>query len=78
MKTKILSIHHDHIDLEPSCVKTALSSSNLSSFKEITPCVLSTLISLMASKSCNLDAILGSIMKQCFDLLLPTITQTTT
>ena len=47
----------------------------LSSFKEVTSNDLSMLIAPLASKSRDLDPISGHVMKECLDILPPTITK---
>ena len=49
-------------------------NSYLSSFREVTSNDLSMLIASLASKSRDLDPIRGNVMKECLDILLPTIT----
>ena len=49
-------------------------NSYLSSFREVTSNDLSMLIAPLASKSRDLDPIRGNVMKECLDILLPTIT----
>ena len=49
-------------------------NSYLSSFREVTSNDLSMLIAPLASKSHDLDPIPGNVMKECLDILLPTIT----
>ena len=49
-------------------------NSYLSSFREVTSNDLSMLIAPLASKSRDLDPIPGNVIKECLDILLPTIT----
>ena len=73
-ETKILNIQHD-LSVNPMHVAFSDVSckSSFLSFKEISQNELSKLITQVTSKSCGLDPIPSTVMKQCFSTLLPTI-----
>jgi len=72
--TKILNIQRD-LSVNPMHVvfSDVSCNSSLLNFKEISRNELSRLITQQTSKSCGLDPIPGTVMKQCFRTLLPTI-----
>ena len=73
-ETKILNIQRD-LSANPMHVvfSDVSCNSSLSSFKEISQNELSKLITQWTSKSCGLDPIPSTVMKQCFSTLLPII-----
>ena len=72
--SKILNIQRD-LSVNPMHIvfSDVSCNSSLLNFKEISRNELSRLITQQTSKSCGLDPIPSTVMKQCFRTLLPTI-----